>query len=45
MSCSVSATIAFTCSTSQPVHMLVMCVRIRSIWSWSAPDSKKKNCA
>ncbi|CFE63873.1 Uncharacterised protein [Mycobacterium tuberculosis] len=45
MSCRVSLTIDRTWATSQPAHMLVRWVRIRSIWSWSAPDSRKMNCA
>ena len=45
ISCNVSPTIALTCSTSHPVHMFVRYERMRSIWSWSAPDIRKRNCA
>jgi hypothetical protein len=40
MLCRVSATIAFTVSTSQPAHSSERNWRIFSIWSWSAPPTR-----
>ena len=41
----VSPTIDLTCSTSQPVHMLVTWDRIRSICSVDRPRAWNGNCA